>query len=165
MITSYKGLNLIKKWEGIHDGDLKQIGLQPKMDPVGIWTEGYGRAMRKPDGNFAKDIKDKKWAYDNITISSEKEAEEALKVDIRPVERLVISKIKVPLNQNQFDALVTLFYNIGFSTTLTKLINSKASKSTIYDWWTTHYVTGQGNPKPLPGLVERRKEEATLFFS
>jgi len=33
-------IKLIVRYESLHDGDLKQIGLQPKMDPIGIWTEG-----------------------------------------------------------------------------------------------------------------------------
>lgn len=29
-------IKLISHYESLHDGDLKMIGLQPKMDPVGI---------------------------------------------------------------------------------------------------------------------------------
>ena len=39
MKTSQKGINLIKYFESLHDGDLTEIGLQPKMCPAGIWTE------------------------------------------------------------------------------------------------------------------------------
>lgn len=41
------GREIVKHYESLHDGDLKQIGLQPKLCPAGIWTQGYGRAMRK----------------------------------------------------------------------------------------------------------------------
>ena len=41
MRTSERGMNLIKKYEGLHDGDLKAIGLQPKMCPANVWTEGW----------------------------------------------------------------------------------------------------------------------------
>ena len=40
MKTGIKGIDLIKEFESLHDGDLKQVGLQPKMCPAGIWTEG-----------------------------------------------------------------------------------------------------------------------------
>jgi GH24 family phage-related lysozyme (muramidase) len=43
---------LVKKYEGLHDGDSKQTGLQPKLCPANIWTEGYGRAMFGKDGKF-----------------------------------------------------------------------------------------------------------------
>ena len=36
---------IVTYYESLHDGDLKMIGLQPKMCPVGIWTEGYGSAI------------------------------------------------------------------------------------------------------------------------
>ncbi|MDR6527433.1 GH24 family phage-related lysozyme (muramidase) [Chryseobacterium rhizosphaerae] len=38
MRTSQRGIDLIKEFESLHDEDLKKPGLQPKMDPVGIWT-------------------------------------------------------------------------------------------------------------------------------
>jgi lysozyme len=38
MKTSNVGIQLIQEFESLHDGDLTMIGLQPKMDPVGIWT-------------------------------------------------------------------------------------------------------------------------------
>ena len=38
MKTSQIGISLIKHFEGLHDGDLKKIGLQPKKCPAGIWT-------------------------------------------------------------------------------------------------------------------------------
>ena len=63
MRTSIVGINLIKEFESLHDGDLSKIGIQPKMDPIGIWTEGYGKAMRGDDGCFLKGKKDKDKAY------------------------------------------------------------------------------------------------------
>jgi lysozyme len=165
MKTGANGERLIKESESLHDGDLSLIGLQPKMCPAGIWTEGYGRAMRDDKGEFIKGIANKALAFSRISIHNEIEASKALAEDLGPREQLVMQKIKTPLTQNKFDALVVLFYNIGFSDTLTKLINTNASKEAIEAWWTTHYVTGQGNPKPLPGLVLRRKKEVNLFFS
>lgn len=162
MRTSQAGIKLIKEFESLHDGDLKQIGLQPKMDPVGIWTEGYGRAMRKPNGQFARGLVDKKWAMENITIKTEKEAQEALAQDVKPREHIVAQKIKISLNQNQFDALVSYVYNTGGSDTLFKLINQKAPEEQIRKWFTTKYITSKG--VKLPGLVRRREAEANLFF-
>ena len=46
------GREIVKHYESLHDGDLKKIGLQPKLCPAGIWTQGYGRAMRKKNGSF-----------------------------------------------------------------------------------------------------------------
>jgi len=162
MKTGKAGLKLIKEFESLHDGDLKQIGLQPKMCPAGIWTEGYGRAMRDINGNFIKGTIKKELAYSRITIHNAVEAEKALLQDLIAFERIVSIKIKKELNQNQFDALVSYVYNTGGSSTLYTLINNNASKEVIMNWFTTKYISANGIK--LPGLVRRRKAEATLYF-
>jgi lysozyme len=162
MKTSINGIKLIQEFESLHDGDLKQIGLQPKMCPAGIWTEGYGRAMRDNNGNFIKGAENKKLAYSKITIHNVGEAAAALLKDLESREYIIAQKIKVPLNQNQFDALVSYIYNTGGSSTLYKLINDKASAEAIKAWFETKYITGGG--KVLAGLVRRRKAESDLYF-
>ena len=78
------------------------------------------------------------------------------------IRKTVIKNIKVILNQNQFDALVSFCWNCGSSEALFRLINQKATDAIIYDWWINHYVTGGG--KLLPGLLKRRRKEADLFI-
>lgn len=163
MKTSQKGINLIKEFESLHDGDLKKPGLQPKMDPVGIWTEGYGRAMRDSKGGFLKGSGNKELAEKRATITIEKEAEAALRKDLEVYENIVAKKLKVQVSQNQFDALVSHTYNTGGSNTLFDLINKRATDIEIKNWFTTKYVTAQG--VKLNGLVRRRKAESDLFFS
>ena len=150
---------LVTHFEGLHDGDLKKIGLQPKMDPVGIWTEGWGRAMVGKDGKFIKGADKKTIAYANQTIHTIEEANAALIVDLKPFQLQVQRKITVDLTEAQEAALVSFFYNTGGSSTLCKLINTNSPD--IYDWWTTHYISAQG--VKLKGLVLRRKTEANLF--
>ena len=162
MKTTQTGLNLIKHFEGLHDGDMKQIGLQPKMDPIGIWTEGYGRAMRDKKGNFIKGLANKKLAYSMQTIKTELEATKALANDVRVFENIVGRKITIELKPNEFDALVSHTYNTGGSNTLFSLINKKASKEEIHKWFTTKYISAGGII--LKGLIERRRLEAKLFF-
>jgi len=157
MKTSQIGIDLIKHFEGLHDGNLKEIGLQPKKDPIGIWTEGYGHAMIGYDGYFIKTKTPPK-----PTIKTIKEAEELLKKDLVVYELIVARKIKVTLKQNQFDALVSHTYNTGGSGTLFNLINNKAPEKEIRTWFETKYITAGG--VPLKGLVERRKSEAKLYF-
>ena len=162
MRTGAAGIKLIKGFESIHDGDLTEIGLQPKMDPRGIWTEGYGRAMRDASGNFLIGIKDKSKAYNKITIRTVAEAEKALIRDLDSREHTVMQKVKIPITQNQFDALVSYTYNTGGSDTLFKLINKKAPEDQIRRWFETKYTTSGG--VSMPGLIRRRKAEADLFF-
>lgn len=156
MRTSQEGINLVKHFEGLHDGDLKRIDLQPKKCPAGIWTQGYGSAMRDSKGKFLKGD-----TMPNSTISFA-QAEILLRKDLEIFETIVMRKVKVPLKQNQFDALVSHAYNTGGSDTLFKLINEKAPIEQIRNWWLNKYVTGGGIL--LKGLVERRKVEFNLFL-
>lgn len=163
MRTSIVGINLIKEFESLHDGDLSKIGLQPKMDPIGIWTEGYGKAMRGDDGHFLKGSKEKAKAYSRITINNEADANADLIRSLSGRELTVSKKIKIPLTQSQFDSLVSYTYNTGGSDTLFKLINKKAPEAQIRKWFETKYITANG--VKLAGLVRRRKAESDLFFS
>lgn len=157
MKTSQIGIDLIKYFEGLHDGNLKQIGLQPKKCPAGIWTEGFGHAMRDSKGNF---LKGKIAPISGVT--NKEQAEGLLKKDLQVFEYLVIQKLKRTVKQNEFDALVTFIFNCGVSQTLFQMVNSQ--NPLLKAWWISHYITGQGNPKPLKGLIERRKVEAKLYF-
>ena len=163
MKTSRNGIELIKRFEAIHDGDKQKPGLQPQMDPAGIWTEGYGRAMRDDNGNFIRGAHNRQLAYSRATIHTHADAERALLQDLSPREHMVMQKIRVPLTQNQFDALVSYVYNTGGSSTLFNLINSKASCNDIRNWMETRYITAGG--KIYNGLIRRRKAEADLFFA
>jgi lysozyme len=75
----------------------------------------------------------------------------------------VTKNVKIPLTQNQFDALVSHTWNTGGSDTLFELINRKSGEKYIRDWFETKYITANG--KMLKGLVSRRKEEANLYFT
>lgn len=156
MRTSITGSNLIKHFEGLHDGDLKVIGLQPKKCPAGIWTEGYGRAMRNGKGEFIKGT-----LRPFATITTEAQAMVALSQDLQVFENIVLKKVKVKLTQNQFDALVSHTYNTGGSDTLFKLINQNAPIEEVKKWWLNKYITGGG--VQLKGLIERRKLEFNLY--
>lgn len=162
MTTNQEGINLIKHFESLHDGDLKTIGLQPKMDSIGIWTEGWGRAMRDSKGNFIKGIANKSLAYSRISIKNEDEANKALPNDLISREHVVMQNIKVLINENQFSALVSYVYNTGGSGTLYSLINKKASDKDIRNWFENHYITADGII--MKGLILRRKAEANLYF-
>jgi lysozyme len=76
----------------------------------------------------------------------------------------VNNSVTIPLNQNQFDALVSLAYNIGtgaFSkSTLVKKLNTGDIRGAAdqFDVW----VNAGG--KRMQGLVNRRTKEKTLFL-
>ena len=85
-----------------------------------------------------------------------------LKEDLSESEKLVNKLIKVQLNQDQFDALVSHTFNCGVSETLYKLINTMPLNSeSIAIWWRTKYLTANGIKQN--GLVKRRSVEYELF--
>ena len=75
--------DLIKHFESLHDGDLSKIGLQPKQDPLGIYTEGWGRAMIDPTTKkFIKGIANEDKAIKYQTIFTVEGANKALDEDL-----------------------------------------------------------------------------------
>ena len=141
MKTSNKGIDLIKKYEGLR--------LDAYLDAVGVWTIGYGHTLN---------VK----STDVITLD---EAEYFLRQDVEFAEKEV-NKHNLDINQNQFDALVSFVFNLGLGnfarSTLLRKIKSNANDPTVrkeFERWI--YAGG----KILNGLVRRRKEEAELYFT
>lgn len=111
------------------------------------YSIGYGHAGAKPGQRITKE-----------------QAEDYFNKDIARFESAVQENVKVPLTQNQFDALVSFTYNVGISafknSTLLKKLNrgDYAGAQAEFGRW----VYGDNNKK-LPALVKRRKTEADLF--
>lgn len=160
---SKKGLELIKFFEGLHDGDLNTIGLQPKACPSGIYTVGYGHALVNPKtGKFVKTKEELKLIPAELLNMTEEDAIKLLDEDLDKFEAIVNKNLKVQLNQDQFDALVSHTFNCGVSETLYKLINTRPLNSeSIAIWWRTKYITANGVKQN--GLVKRRAVEYELF--
>ncbi len=141
MKISSNGIDLIKQFEGLK--------LKAYLCPANVWTIGYGHT---------KNVK----ANECI---SEKTALNFLKNDLIIFEDSINNLVKVNLNQNQFDALVSFVFNIGISnfkkSTILKLINMSDFNlaSQQFDKWI--YING----KISKGLVKRRQIEKSLFIS
>ena len=86
-------------------------------------------------------------------------------LELKRFEQAVTAAVNVPLNQNQFDALVSLSYNIGIgafkNSTLLKLLNASDyhAASDQFDVWI------KAGGKTVQGLVNRRAVEKLLFNS
>ena len=143
MRTSQKGIDLIKEFEGYSE--------RVYLCPGGVYTIGYGHTKGVQVGD---------------TCTREK-AEEYLKDDLRDTEEADLDLVDVPLTQNQFDALVSLVYNIGsgnfYDSTIRKVINYKVSDIDEYRRAWMMWVKAQG--RVLKGLVRRREAEFKLFCS
>lgn len=139
MKISEKGINFLIKEEGER--------LKAYKCAAGVWTIGIGHT--------GKDVKE------GMVITKEK-SRELLKSDLNRFEKAVDTSIKIELEQYQFDALVSLAFNIGvgnFSkSTLVKKINTNASIEEIEFQFMQWKLAG-GKPILLP----RRKREARLY--
>ena len=142
MRISEEGKDLIRSFEGCR--------LNAYKCSAGVPTIGYGNTYY-PNG-------DKVQMNDVITLQQAIELFDDL---IVRYERIVNSKLKVDVKQNEFDALVSHTYNTGGSSTLFKLVNMEAPKDKIKNWFTTKYITANG--KRLKGLVIRRQKEWDLY--
>ncbi|WP_368559704.1 lysozyme [Acinetobacter indicus] len=146
MHISPSGIDLICNFEGKR--------LTAYDDGVGVWTIGFGTTVY-PNG-----IKVMKG--DTCT---EAQAKTYMVHDLKKFEATVNKAVTVQLNQNQFDALVSLTYNIGtnaFSkSTLVKKLNANDIRGAAdqFDVW----VNAGG--KRMQGLVNRRAKEKALFLS
>lgn len=148
MKTSSKGINQIKEHEALR--------LKAYLCPAGVPTIGWGTTKNVQLG---------------ATIT-EPQAEAFLAEDLRVFENFIRSRVKAPINQNQFDALVSLVYNIGTwgfgSSTVLAKINSAAPVDEIKKWWLAwDKIRTKKDGKPClvvsPGLVKRRASEFALY--
>lgn len=145
MNTSQTGVNLIKGFEGKR--------LVAYDDGVGVWTIGYG-TIKYPNGIHVK-------KGDTCTDS---QAETYLKNDLAKFESAINKLVKVPLNQNQFDALASFTYNLGETnlskSTLLRKLNAKDYKGAADQF----LVWNKAGGKVMNGLVRRREAERNLFL-
>jgi lysozyme len=171
---SPKALELLKHFESLHDGDKKKANLQPQMDPIGIWTVGYGHVLTDSKGRILKGEVDRNKANSHeLANLTEVQANRLLMKDLNeryipPVLKLVNTK---DLNSDQIGALVMFHYNCGthyknskgqiVPYTIWENVNKGMRGKELYDYWAKS-VTKSGG-KVQPGLVRRRKAEAFLF--
>lgn len=145
IVLSKKGIVLLKRSEGFSN-------LAYKPSPTDPWTIGYGST-----------IVDSQPVYAGQTITRE-EAEEALQSDIIRFSKSLNSYLKVSLNQNQFDAIFCLVYNIGLGafkkSTLLKKLNMGDFKAAALEFTKWKWDNG----KISTGLEKRRIREQQLFL-
>lgn len=142
MRTSSKGLKLIGSFEGL------RLRAYPDPGTGGQpWTIGYGHTKGVKRGQ-------------KITAAK---ALSYLRSDVLSAERSVDAHVRVPVNQNRFDAMVSLAFNIG---------NSAFAHSTVVRRLNSHDYDGAGaafmmwvraGGRVMQGLVNRRAAERKLY--
>jgi len=135
------GLDLLKHFEGLR--------LDAYVCAAGVVTIGYGST-----GSHVR-------MGDHIT---EVQAEQLLVQDLGRFEKGVTDMVKVPLNSNQFSALVSFAFNLGNgalqNSTLLKKLNQKDYNGAADEFLRWNKAGGRA----LEGLTRRRKAERELFL-
>lgn len=138
-----RGLTLVKEFEGLR--------LSAYRDEVGAWTIGYGHTgLQHQDGTV----------YMGRQITGE-EADALLSYDLEQFSARVETFVKVPVDDNQFAALVSFDFNTGAlrESTLLKLLNSGEHFAAAEQFG--RWIKAGGTV--LNGLIRRRASERLLF--
>jgi lysozyme len=149
MKTGKLGKAIIQKWEGYHTA-LPDGGCEAYLDRVAVppvWTIGCGLT----DG-----------VHKGMKLTR-KQHDDMFSKELEQTENEVAKVLKVELNQNQYDALISIAYNlkggIAKAPTLMKHINNqdwdKASQAFL--------LYCKAGSKTVKGLLNRRMEEKKLF--
>lgn len=142
---SQTGLELIKNFEGLHR--------RSERLPDGGWIVGYGHTRSAREG---------------VEVT-EREAEYLLRYDLQETERLVSNSVLAPLNQNEFDALVSFAWNIGkdayLASDVLKYVNSGEMLAAAESFGAWRKAEIDGRLIVLDALVRRRAAEKNMFLS
>lgn len=118
------------------------------------WTIGYGHTSMAGPPSVKRGM-----------VITREEAEAILRRDVEKFAQGVAARIKVPVTDNQFGALVSFAFNVGLGnfakSTLLKKLNAKDYKGAANEFMKWTKAAG----RVLPGLVARRQEERSLFLA
>ena len=144
MKLSQRGIDLIKQFEGYSS--------KAYPDPAtggAPWTIGYGTTKGVKPG----------------MVITAQQAEKMLRDDVAKFESGVSSLITAPTTQGQFDAMVSLAYNIGLGnfgkSTLLKKHNARCYTCAADQF----RVWNRANGKVMNGLTRRRAAEREVYMS
>ena len=149
--TSAHGLAFLKNEEGF---SAKAFPDGKTLTGKQLYSIGYGHQLVSGDGLTPSSV---------ITPA---QGEALLAQDVQSREQAIADSVRVPINQNQYDALVSFGYNIGIagfkSSEVVKRLNA-GDYAGAADVWTKYWTKSEGVTHPV--LVARRQREAALFRS
>lgn len=141
-------IDLIKRFEGWRAN--AYVDPATGGDPI---TIGYGHTSAAGPPKVKMGMK----------ISME-EGEAILRRDLEAIEATVSKAVTVPLNENQYGALVSFTFNLGAGnfrkSTLLKLVNARDPLAASKEFAKWNKAAG----KVMKGLTTRRAAEAELFL-
>ena len=154
MQVGQSGKKLFQEWEGLE--------LNEYLDSGGAPTIGVGHLMTRSERMSGKIIINGKGVVYRKGLTVQ-QCWDLLDQDLDSAEASVNSMVKVPLNQNQFDALVSFVFNVGNNafrdSTLLKMLNAghfDQVPTQLRRWI-------RDNGKIVKGLINRREKEISLW--
>lgn len=141
MNVSTAGMKMIQGFEGLE--------LKAYKDIVGILTIGYGHT--------GKDVKM------GMTITKA-QAEDLMRGDLERFEDAVLAAVNAKPTQNQFDAMVSLAYNIGAGAFTESTLVRKFNKGDVQGAASEFLRWTKAGGKEVQGLVRRRHKERDHFL-
>ena len=146
---------LIKRFEGLGDGDKDVPGLQPYVCPAGEPTLGWGSI-------YGLD-------RERVTLShraiSEEEAEYLLDRDMRPAYLAVCRGVKIKLSPSALAALTSFTYNLGSGAFRSSTLRAKINRGDLEGASKEFGRWVNSGGRKLRGLVIRREAERRLFLA
>ena len=140
MKISDNGLDLIKRWEA-----LRLEAYLPTPDDV--WTIGYGHTLGVGQG---------------LTCTPE-QAEAWLREDVSGAEHAINVEMDCPLEQQQYDALVSFVFNIGISAFNQSTLLVRVKEGNLDDVPKQMMRWKYQHGKIVQGLINRRRAEVALW--
>lgn len=145
----------MKRHEGWHRAPSIRHMASPYLCPAMVWTIGWGSTMAG-DGRPV--------TRDTAPITPEQGAA-LFQRDLQRFALALARMVRVPVNDNQFGALLSFVFNLGpgrlQSSTLLRRLNGGDYEGAANEF--PKWVNGGG--RRLPGLVARRAEERALFLA
>lgn len=142
--TNNAAIEILKTYEGL------ALQAYPEAD---YWLIGYGHKGDK--------------VHSGMSITPQK-AERLLRKDLKSREDFVHSVVRVPINDNEFSALVILSYNIGNgafrNSTVLRELNAGNRRSAADAFLMWNKVKRSGELAESSQLTKRRKAERALFL-
>ena len=143
MQISEEGKQLIKKFEGCR--------LEAYRCSANKLTIAYGRTSNVKEGDTCTQEQAEAWLEEELIVYG----------------AYVNSAVTVPLEQNEFDALVAWTYNLGSTnlnnSTMLKVLNENQKEDVPHQMRKWNKARVNGEKVVLEGLVRRREAEALLF--
>lgn len=148
MNVSQKGLDLIKEFEGFSS--------KPYKCSAGVSSIGYGSTYYRDN---------KKVTMSDKPITEDEANSLLAYIANKDFGSFINKVVKVELNQNQFDALVSFAYNLGNGNLQNSTLLKKINQGDFIGASNEFIKWNKVGKKELVGLTKRREKEKKLFLS